>query len=50
MVQKVSKRKVPARSSIGDVVSQSLPVDYGVPEGSILGFPLFTVYTRVSKR
>ena len=29
---------------IGDVVSQSLPVDYGVPEGSILGFPLFTVY------
>ena len=29
---------------IGDVVSQSLPLDYGVPQGSILGFPLFTVY------
>ena len=29
---------------IGDVVSQSLPLDYGVPNGSILGPVLFTVY------
>ena len=29
---------------IGDVVSQSLPVDYGVPKGSILGPVLFTVH------
>ena len=29
---------------IGDEVSQSLPVDYGVQQGSILGLVLFTVY------
>ena len=28
---------------IGDVVSQSLPVDYGVPQGSIRGPVLVTV-------
>ena len=29
---------------IGDVVSQSLPVDYRIPQGSILGPVLLTVY------
>ena len=46
MVQKLPKRKVPARSSIGDVVSQSLPVDYGAPR-RVHSWPvLFTVYTN----
>ena len=43
MVQKLLKRKVPARSYWG-VVLPSLPVDYGVPQGSILGPVQVTVY------
>ena len=35
MVQKLPKRKVPV-CRIGDVVSLSLPVDYGVPQGPFL--------------
>ena len=44
MVQQLPKRKVPV-GSYWDVVSQSLPVDYGVTHESILCPVVFTVCT-----